>query len=435
MGKKTIALVTNWYPTEENPYSGGFFREQAIAVKEHYDFIVIHYRENKSMKLAADYNLTRVKEEENIREYRIDVSVPRRVVLVERKEKLDMKLGIVKTDKPEGVGEIMPMCRKYFTKKMVGQIVQNEKELSFDALYCVDAQSEAFVLKCFAESAKKPYVVAEHAPIPWPGRVLNDANKDAIEKADLFLAISHDKIRQSLLLNIKLPKTFYIGNLVDETQFLLKSENLDNADDAIGASRDAEDENKKADEEDGKTILTVGANAFFKHYDLFIEAMNRLTEITDKNFSVMVVGYAADEGYAKDREGFEAKIKNSKFADRVGLIPSVPHSEICNIYPMADVYVITSIQEGQPVAVMEAACCGLPIFATRCGGVEDYVDDKMGRIYDVDDAEGIASGLKDYLEGRLTFDPEYIRGQVINRFGKEAFVKNFVKAFDGVMEI
>lgn len=101
-----------------------------------------------------------------------------------------------------------------------------------------------------------------------------------------------------------------------------------------------------------------------------------------------------------------------------------------DIYNKADAFIMTSIQEGQPVSVMEAACCGLPVFSTRCGGVEDYIDEKMGRIYNITDYSGMAQGLKEYLEGDIEFDPNYIRNVVISKFGKDAFIKNFTNAFN-----
>ena len=91
---------------------------------------------------------------------------------------------------------------------------------------------------------------------------------------------------------------------------------------------------------------------------------------------------------------------------------------------------MTSIQEGQPVSAMEAACCGLPVFSTRCGGVEDYIDAKMGRIFDITDSDDMAEALKDYLDGKIKFDAEYIRNTVVEKFGKEAFTRNFTEAFN-----
>jgi len=41
--KKRICLVTDWYPDKENPYKGSFFKEQALAMEDSFDFVVIHY--------------------------------------------------------------------------------------------------------------------------------------------------------------------------------------------------------------------------------------------------------------------------------------------------------------------------------------------------------------------------------------------------------
>ena len=239
--------------------------------------------------------------------------------------------------------------------------------------------------------------------MPWPGSQIQDVNKYAIERADRFLAISNDKIRQLMLQNIKLPKTTYIGNLIDESKlsYLPKTE------------------------KHTKTFVIVAAHSFYKNYDMFIQVMNRLTEITDENFKVMIVGYGANKGYSSNADLLERKIAESKFKEKAEMIPEVPHEEICDVYNKADAFVMTSIQEGQPVSAMEAACCGLPIFSTRCGGVEDYVDDSVGRIYAITDIEGMANGLKDYLEGKIVFDAAYIRDKVISQFGRDAFTSNF----------
>lgn len=87
-----------------------------------------------------------------------------------------------------------------------------------------------------------------------------------------------------------------------------------------------------------------------------------------------------------------------------------------------------------PVSSIEAGCCGLPIFSTRCGGVEDFVTEQIGRIYGILDVEGFAQGLRDYLEGHIEFDAMKIRQQVVEQFGKEAFVNKLTSAFNSVIE-
>ena len=234
--------------------------------------------------------------------------------------------------------------------------------------------------------------------------------KVAIENADLFMAISYDKIRQVLMQNIKLKKIAYVGNMVDENQFVLH-----------------------AGKNETKTFVMVAANSFYKNYDLFIKIFERLVEITDVPFKVMIVGYGANKGYSKNVEELEARICNSKFGHCAELIREVSHDKIQDVYYRADAFVMTSIQEGMPVSALEAGCCGLPIFSTMCGGVEDYVNDEIGRIYKVIDSESFANGLKEYLEGKIDFDSTYIRKYIVERYGKKAFTERMANCFEEVI--
>lgn len=408
MKKPRICLVTNWYPSAENPYRGLFFREQAIAVEKGFDFLVLNYTEKIKKKPRKTINIIENSKESNIIEYKIDVYLPICVFILDKIETFKRKT--IKKNGEVGVGKYYSKTRIKCLKKIWKKILNKLSE-KFDALYCVDAQNEAMTLNIISQITCKPYVVSEHAPFPWPGTVIADYQKKAIENADRILAISYDKIRQMQLQNIKLQNVSYIGNLVDENQF-------------VSVDRK---------ENDVKTLLIVAANSFYKNYDLFIDIINELSRITDTDFKVMIVGYASNKGYSKEPEIFEKKIMNSSFANKVELIPEVPHSEISKVYNRADAFIMTSIQEGQPVSAMEAACCGLPIFSTRCGGVEDYVTDEIGRIYNMMDVESFANGLKDFIEGRITFNSEIIRNKIISEFGKEAFETNFTNVFNDVI--
>lgn len=417
MGKKRICLITNWYPTKENPYAGGFFKEQAFAVQDSFDYLVLHVHEHKRLLLiqyllrqlrGRDVEVFRVNEEKNTVEYDIHLYYSLYLVLFERLYKLYL---IVRGGWPMEIGQrSSPLYQRRRKHRLEKAVVQKLKE-PFDVLYCVDAQSESSTLQMISEVTHVPYVVAEHAPCPWPGTVLTDVEHAAMEQADLFLAISQDKIRQVMMQNVHLRRIAYVGNMVDETQFMLAPH-----------------------QNEVKTFIIVAANSFFKNYGLFLAIMNRLTEITEVPFKVMIVGYAANKGYSQNVEQLEEAIRNSTFARNAELIPEISHDRIHELYARADAFIMTSIQEGQPVSAMEAGCCGLPIFSTMCGGVEDYVTEDIGRIYPIMDCEGFAAGLKDFLEGNIQFDNRHIRESVVGRFGKRAFVENFTRVFQDVIE-
>ena len=412
MAKKTICLLSDWYPTKDNKYKGLYFKEQAFAVSDYFDFVIVHYSEYRKKKLnSIRYTIEKIGEENNTIEYRVNAYLPNFLFLLDYWN--DFIIKNVKKQMVVGVGFYEADKKIAFRKKILEDVFLKElAELKIDCMYCVDAQNEAGNIGIVANALKIPYIIGEHAPVPWPGFVLNNFNKIAIEKADAFLAISFDKIRQLSLLNIKLSKTKYIGNLVDEDVFKIHEKR----------------------EKSAKNLLIVAANSFYKNYDMFFEVMDRLNRIASVPYKIMIVGYGANRGYSKDVELFEEKVRKLEYADKIELIPEVAHEDIGEIYDRADAFIMTSIQEGQPVSAIEAACCGIPIFSTKCGGVEDYVDEKMGRIFNLTESEKMAVELKRFIEGDLTFDSCYIRETIVSLFGKEAFVKNFTDIFNGVIE-
>ncbi len=412
--KKTILMLPSWFPTKENPFQGSFFKEQAIALEANFDFIVIktHYKTVFTFvyllkKLFRLQKIQCINEEKNTKEYVFHVYIPLSLKLYipfynfMKKRKLRIR--------EDGIGKYVPNNYINCLFKQILRIIKKNEELKFDFVYGVTAQDEAIEAELFAKAVNVPFVLAEHAPFPWPGTSLSDKQKQAIENADLFLAISNDKIRQVLLQNIHLKNIKYIGNLVDETMFSMLPT-----------------------PHDEKTFLIVAANSFYKQYEMFIKVFDELKSITQIPFKVIVAGYNANKGYSKNAEDLINQLKESKFYNDIELIPSVPRNELYKLYNRVDCFIMTSIQEGQPVSALEAACCGLPIFSTRCGGVEDYVTEDIGRIYDITDYQSFASSLKDFLEEKISFDKETIHKTIINRFGKQAFIDRFTRYFEEI---
>ena len=69
-----------------------------------------------------------------------------------------------------------------------------------------------------------------------------------------------------------------------------------------------------------------------------------------------------------------------------------------------------------------------------CGGVEDYINEEIGRIYRIIDYKGFAIGLRDFLEKKVIFEPEYIRRYIVSKFGKDAFAHNMMESVECLTE-
>jgi len=414
MNKPTILMFPSWFPTKDNPYNGVFFKEQMVALSERYNFIVFRTFTRKVpsflylIKKIQGKSIFLIREEGDCCEqYTCYVLNPLYLYLTQIINFLKVKLNRIKL--PDGCGEYVSEKNLLKLSSRFAKLF-SKYNIKADLVYGLTAQDMAVYTYCAAKALRKPYVLGEHAPFPWPGHVLNNLQKILIEEANAHLVISKDKVRQILLQNIKIKNWNYVGNLVDETMFPFEPV-----------------------EHEKVTFVIVAANSFYKNYDMFIKTMDILSEICEKDFSVVVAGFGANKGYSKNAEELIKKINVSKFADKVELIPAVPRSEMAMLYNRCDAFVMTSIQEGQPVSTMEAGCCGLPIFSTRCGGVEDYVSEDIGRIVDITDCEKLAGYLNDFLNKKIVFDKLAIRNKLISLFGKDAFVKNVSSVFDNLI--
>lgn len=52
-------------------------------------------------------------------------------------------------------------------------------------------------------------------------------------------------------------------------------------------------------------------------------------------------------------------------------------AEMVAFYRSCDVFLCTSFSEGTPMPPLEAMSCGVPVISTRCGSVEDMVEDRV----------------------------------------------------------
>ena len=411
--RKSILVTASWYPTKENPFAGSFFKEQCELLSREYDVTVLKL--NPAVTLGVKYlgkritgkdiALVNIGEHENFHEYECVVSRPLWYALINNAYSRFM----IKRKGIAGIGSIDTKPDRKFWRKHIDRLAAKLGK-KYDLVYGISAQGTAQYAKLFADRSGVPYILSEHSPFPIPGTSMCDTFKEAMEGASSFLAISNDKIRQILMQNVHLKSIEYIGNIIDTDKFRYEPQ-----------------------PHEVTSFLIVAANSFYKNYDLFIKTMNRLTNITDKPFRVIIAGYDANKGYAQNVEELIRKINESDFSDRVEMIPAVGRDEIAALYNRADAFVMTSIQEGQPVAPLEAASCGLPIFSTRCGGVEDYVDDEVGRVVGILDYEALSDHLKDYLEGKISFDGNHIHEVIESKYGTEAFIKTFTRIVDSLI--
>jgi len=76
-------------------------------------------------------------------------------------------------------------------------------------------------------------------------------------------------------------------------------------------------------------------------------------------------------------------------------------SELENVYPDLDCVVNSSLNEGTPVALIEAMAAGVPVVATAVGGTPDLLrDGAFGTLVPPQNANALANAVVDVLDDR-----------------------------------
>ncbi len=112
------------------------------------------------------------------------------------------------------------------------------------------------------------------------------------------------------------------------------------------------------------------------------------------------------------------QIDQAGLGNVVTLHPVATGSRKVEIFCDADIFIFPSYSEGMPIAVIEAMACGLPIIATRVGGVPEMVSDGVnGMLIDVGRPDQIADALQ-----HLYDNPDMRHSMKMNSY-KTAFEK------------
>jgi glycosyltransferase involved in cell wall biosynthesis len=168
--------------------------------------------------------------------------------------------------------------------------------------------------------------------------------------------------------------------------------------------------------EGSATILFVGTLAERKGLLDLLEALRRLRDRGVGTWRLEVVGAGNEAG---DEEA--ERIRHEFRGEGMGgaLLGPLAGEELLERLGAAGVYVLPSWSEGQPIGLMEAMACALPVVATRVGAVPDMVrDGKDGFLVDPGHPEAMAEVL-----ARLVTSPELRRsmGASARRHAEERF--------------
>jgi glycosyltransferase involved in cell wall biosynthesis len=98
----------------------------------------------------------------------------------------------------------------------------------------------------------------------------------------------------------------------------------------------------------------------------------------------------------------------------------------------ADVFVLPSLWENLPCALLEAMAVGLPAVASRVGGVAEVVGPGEAILVERDSTDDLARGLSAMIESVAAFDRAALRRKAVASFSHEVVARQWAEVYASV---
>ena len=243
-----------------------------------------------------------------------------------------------------------------------------------------------------------PYVIVEHWSgfLPENGAYLRNngsLKRKIYEKiaaeASVILPVS-ERLKEAMqTCGIQNARWEKIHNVVDD--FFFEKPELRN--DVITESRDGR-----------KTLLHVSCfDEAAKNVKGLLRAAKMLTE-KRQDWQLVLVGTGAD--YKEVRAYAETLAFPAGALRWTG---ELTPREVAEEMHKADAFVLPSNYENAPVVLSESLAMGLPIIASRVGGIPEMVDDESGILVPTRDEKALAEAMDEMLDNLDKYDSEKIR--------------------------
>lgn len=143
-------------------------------------------------------------------------------------------------------------------------------------------------------------------------------------------------------------------------------------------------------------ILFAGRITSGKGIADLVQAVARRPDAAER---IVLAGAAPDPEF---ESALRSRISGAGLGDRVEFLGLVAEQRMLEEFARASLLVLPSYQETAPMVIQQAMAAGLPVVASRVGGIPDLVEhDVSGLLHDRGDVDGLSRALL-----RLRLEPE-----------------------------
>ncbi len=362
-------MITPWYPSEEDPVSGKFVRDQAEILAEEHNVAVLHGT-GMTLKGYLKKGRTLKSVEKGVEVFRF--SYP----------------------------EIPRLARIFYlrkVKRLFGELANKKKIEVVHAHVTLPAGLAAVMIN---KKFNIPTVITEHAS--YLEKEMEHYRKLPLLKfawrnANAVIAVSNSlkrEIKKAVNREIEV-----IPNVIDTSLF-------------------GSDEQFTKARNEIRIIFIGHMNTESKGVDLLLKAMQDIIKETGRNIELHLYG----GGYFLDK--YKKMSEELNIADYCIFHGFQSPEKVRSGLARSDFFVLPSRAESFSIATAEAMACGKPVVVTKCGGPEEYVTGSSGYIIPPENEVELKKAILLMMSEYQSFDPEEISSIIEHRFGRKVFQSN-----------
>jgi glycosyltransferase involved in cell wall biosynthesis len=374
-----ILVIPSWYPTEDKPGNGIFFKEQVEALLGRGHNVTVAYADLRFKLNGLKTGLFKAENTQvNTYIYRRRSLTPnlecgrwpQRIFMLEKLYKLIVKLhgkpDIIHLHSCRMAVEAAHLCKKHcipmiYTEHFSG-ILENKSSILFHQL------------------------------------------KIALKNSSYSIAVSEQlkKAMSPYGENIS-----YIPNMVDTKIFKPQTmpKNTQNKSFVFGA---------------------MGNLVPIKCFDILIMAFAIVAGQIP--FSTLLIA-----GSGQEKQNLQFLINKLNLCDKVQLIGYVNREDTVVFFNNCDCFVCSSKIETFGAVIIEALACGKPVAATLCGGPQSIINQTNGILCEIENPQSLADAMLFIAKQIELFDSHKIREDCVNRFDKEVICAKLEGVYSSVL--
>ncbi|MCM8829853.1 MAG: glycosyltransferase family 4 protein [Candidatus Omnitrophica bacterium] len=175
-----------------------------------------------------------------------------------------------------------------------------------------------------------------------------------------------------------------------------------------------------------KKILCVAAMRPTKNIPNLINACKVIHSIR-QDWSLNIIG----EGWKMGE--YKEMVHNFSLDEFIHFLGGKQKPEIAKMMQTSDFFVLPSNYETFGVVLIEALACGLPVVATRVGGVPEIINDTNGILVEPDNPEELAKAMLYMMDNSDRYDRQKISLDAKNKYSYDVIGEKLISIYEKII--